>query len=175
MAVRSARTCIKQLYADTGCSLEDLLGAMDDRDGWWEGFWKFCAGDTTSWWWNIYIYLYMCVFWQHFLLIHIWLNNIDIFCLHISVFILLSRWIDFMVFGGFKLNYPIEMTHYASLWYQFKSTTSKKHSCPKTEFRKILTKNTILEKKITEYPIRNSIKSISNPVLMYLNVFSFCC
>ena len=23
-----------QLYADTGCSLEDLPGTMDDRDGW---------------------------------------------------------------------------------------------------------------------------------------------
>ena len=54
------------------------------------------------------------------------------------------------------VNYPIEINHYASLWYQFNSTTSKKHSHPKTEFRKILTKNTrILEqqnnkKKITD-------------------------
>ena len=31
---RSARTDLQQLCADTGCSLEDLLGVMDDRDGW---------------------------------------------------------------------------------------------------------------------------------------------
>ena len=31
-----ARTYIQQLCADTGCSLEDLPGAMDDRDRWWE-------------------------------------------------------------------------------------------------------------------------------------------
>ena len=30
---RPARTYIQQLFADTGCSLEDLPGAMDDRDG----------------------------------------------------------------------------------------------------------------------------------------------
>ena len=28
-----ARTYIQQLCADTGCSLEDLLGVMDDREG----------------------------------------------------------------------------------------------------------------------------------------------
>ena len=37
-------------------------------------------------------------------------------------------------------------THYASLWYQFNSTTSKKDSGIKIEFPKILTKKT----KITE-------------------------
>ena len=29
-----ARTYIQQLRANTGCSLEDLPGGMDDRDGW---------------------------------------------------------------------------------------------------------------------------------------------
>ena len=33
-AVRPTRTYIQQLCVDTGCSLEDLPGAMDDRDGW---------------------------------------------------------------------------------------------------------------------------------------------
>ena len=33
-AGRLARTYIQQLCADTGYSLEDLPGAMDDRDGW---------------------------------------------------------------------------------------------------------------------------------------------
>ena len=33
-AGRPARTYLQQLCADTGCRLEDLLGAMDERDGW---------------------------------------------------------------------------------------------------------------------------------------------
>ena len=33
---RLAKTCIRQLCADTGCCLEDLLRAMDDRDETWE-------------------------------------------------------------------------------------------------------------------------------------------
>ena len=31
---RPSRTYIQQICADTGYSLEDLLGVMDDRDGW---------------------------------------------------------------------------------------------------------------------------------------------
>ena len=31
---RPARTYLQPLSADTGCSLEDLQGAIDDRDGW---------------------------------------------------------------------------------------------------------------------------------------------
>ena len=46
-----ARTYIQQLCADTGYSLEDLLGAMDDRDGWWEKVKEICASSTTWWWW----------------------------------------------------------------------------------------------------------------------------
>ena len=37
-----ARTYIQQLCIDTGCSLKDLLEAMDDREGWWGDPW---------WWW----------------------------------------------------------------------------------------------------------------------------
>ena len=33
-AGQPAQTYIQQLYADTGCSIEDLPGAMDDREGW---------------------------------------------------------------------------------------------------------------------------------------------
>ena len=46
-----ARSYIQQLYADTGCSLEDLPGAMDDRDGWWERVREIHAGNLTWWWW----------------------------------------------------------------------------------------------------------------------------
>ena len=46
-----ARTYVQLLCADTGCSLEDLPGAMDDRDGWWERFRGVRVGGATWWWW----------------------------------------------------------------------------------------------------------------------------
>ena len=46
-----ARTYTQQLCADTGCSLEDLPGVMDDRDSWWERVREICASSTTWWWW----------------------------------------------------------------------------------------------------------------------------
>ena len=33
---RPGRTYTQQLCADAACDLEDLLEAMDDREGWWE-------------------------------------------------------------------------------------------------------------------------------------------
>ena len=50
-AGRTARTYIQQLCADTGCSLEDLPGAMDDREGWRERVKEICTYSTTWWWW----------------------------------------------------------------------------------------------------------------------------
>ena len=50
-----ARIYIQQLWADTGYSLEDLSGAMDDRDGWWERVREIHAGSMTSWWWWVRI------------------------------------------------------------------------------------------------------------------------
>ena len=49
-----ARTYIQRLCADRGCSLEDLLGAMDDRDGWWKRVREIHAGGATWWWWWCY-------------------------------------------------------------------------------------------------------------------------
>ena len=46
-----ARTYIQWLCADTGYSLEDLLGVMDDRDRWWERVRKIDASSATWWWW----------------------------------------------------------------------------------------------------------------------------
>ena len=46
-AGRPARTYKQQFCADTGCNIEDLLGAIDDRDGWQERVWKICAGSAT--------------------------------------------------------------------------------------------------------------------------------
>ena len=63
---RPARTYIQHLCIDTGCSIEDLQGAMDDRDGWRERVREISAGSVTWWWWwhtirtqIIYIHIYM--------------------------------------------------------------------------------------------------------------------
>ena len=46
-AGRPARTYIQQLYANTGCSLEDLYEAIDDREGWRERIREIRADGTT--------------------------------------------------------------------------------------------------------------------------------
>ena len=46
-AGRPARTCIQQLCADTGCSLEDLPEAMNDSEWWWERVRDICAEGVT--------------------------------------------------------------------------------------------------------------------------------
>ena len=47
------RTYLQQLCADTGCSLEDLPGAMDYREGWQERVKEICAGSVIwGWWWR---------------------------------------------------------------------------------------------------------------------------
>ena len=40
---RHAKTYLQQLFTDTGCSLEDLLRAMDDREKWGERVREICA------------------------------------------------------------------------------------------------------------------------------------
>ena len=44
---RSTRTYLKQLCSDTGCSLEDLPEAMDDRDDWQECVKEIRASSAT--------------------------------------------------------------------------------------------------------------------------------
>ena len=46
-AGRPTRTYIQQFCADTGCYLEDLPGAMDDREGWRERLRDIRADDAT--------------------------------------------------------------------------------------------------------------------------------
>ena len=46
-AGESARTYIQQLCADTGYSLEDFPGAMNDRDRWQERVREIRAGSAT--------------------------------------------------------------------------------------------------------------------------------
>ena len=50
-AGRPARTYIQQLCEDTGCNLEDLPEAMNDREKWQERVRDIRAGGTTWWWW----------------------------------------------------------------------------------------------------------------------------
>ena len=50
---RPDRTYTQQLYADTGCSLENLTGTMDDIDGWQERVREIRARGLTWWWWYI--------------------------------------------------------------------------------------------------------------------------
>ena len=50
-AGRPVRTYIQQLCGDTGCSLEDLPEAMNDREKWRERVWDIRASSTTWWWW----------------------------------------------------------------------------------------------------------------------------
>ena len=42
-----ARNYMQQLRADTACSLEDLLGTMDERDGWRKRVKEIRAGGAT--------------------------------------------------------------------------------------------------------------------------------
>ena len=55
-AGRPARTCIQQLYEDTGCCPEDLHEAMNEREKWWERVRDIPATSTTwwLWWWISY-------------------------------------------------------------------------------------------------------------------------
>ena len=50
-AEQPARAYIQQLCANTGCGLENLPEAMDDREGWWERVREICADGATWWWW----------------------------------------------------------------------------------------------------------------------------
>ena len=52
-AGRPARTYIQQLYADTGCSPEDLPEAMNDREGWRERI-RNIRADRATWWWYMH-------------------------------------------------------------------------------------------------------------------------
>ena len=50
------KSYIHQLCADTGCSLEDLSGVMDDRDRWQKEVRKHHHISVTWRWWDCYIY-----------------------------------------------------------------------------------------------------------------------
>ena len=50
-AGRPARTYIQQLCADTGCILEDLPEAIEDKERWRERVRDICAEGSTWWRW----------------------------------------------------------------------------------------------------------------------------
>ena len=54
-AGRPAQTYIQQLCKDTGCSLEDLPEAMNDREKWRERVRDIHASGITWWWWLLFI------------------------------------------------------------------------------------------------------------------------
>ena len=60
-AGQPARAYILQLCANTGCSLEDLLEVMDDREGWQEKVREIRAGGETWWWWHRSTWSYLTV------------------------------------------------------------------------------------------------------------------
>ena len=64
-AGRPTRTYIQQLYADTGCSPEDLQEAMDNREGWWERVRDIRADSMTYWWWRYQILFVVACLWLH--------------------------------------------------------------------------------------------------------------
>ena len=45
-----ARTYLQKLCTDTRCSIEELPGAMDDREEWRERIREICACGLNSWW-----------------------------------------------------------------------------------------------------------------------------
>ena len=61
-AGRPSRTYIQQLCADIGCSFEDLPGAIDDKDGWWERVREIHAGSLTWWWWWWLAYTWVSIY-----------------------------------------------------------------------------------------------------------------
>ena len=65
-AGRPAGTYIQKLCAETGCSLEDLPEAIDDREGWQERVRDICA-DGATWWWYSQTSGYLLSIYQKFL------------------------------------------------------------------------------------------------------------
>ena len=57
---RPVRTYVQQLCVDTGCILEDLMGAMDDRDRWRQKIREIRASSTTWWHSNNLNHLTLC-------------------------------------------------------------------------------------------------------------------
>ena len=85
------RTYIQQLCADTGCSLEDLQGAMDNRDRWQKSVREIRAGSTWWWWSELYIYIYIvCVCYSIWIFKLVFIKY-DLIILTIIIFVVNSK------------------------------------------------------------------------------------
>ena len=62
-AGRPARTYIQQLCEDTGCSPEDPLEAMNEREKWRERVRDIRAGGTTWWWFGSIYFCWLILNW----------------------------------------------------------------------------------------------------------------
>ena len=100
---RPARTYIQQLCVDTGCSLEYLLGAMDDRQGWQERVKEIRTVGVTWCPWrctyiNIYIYIYIYTYAYIYnvyiyIYIYIYLHAFIIWmCAYARVYVCMHAW-----------------------------------------------------------------------------------
>ena len=68
---RPGRNYIQQLCADTGYNLEDLQGAMDDKDRRKERVREICASNATWWWfhdlsWQLHTLISVIILYQYF-------------------------------------------------------------------------------------------------------------
>ena len=59
-AGRPKKTYIDQLMDDTGCRLEELPNAMEDRENWKKRVIECRANSTWWWWWFMQGYLWLC-------------------------------------------------------------------------------------------------------------------
>ena len=100
-AGRPARTYIQQLCEDTGCSLEDLPEAMNDREKWRERVRDIRASGTTCcWWWYIFnpmvlnIYKIWYIFTYYiYIYIYIIIYILNMICEHVFCREYFHRWI----------------------------------------------------------------------------------
>ena len=91
-AERPAQTYIQQLCANTGCSSEDLLEAMNDREGWREKIRDIHAdGATWWWWWWIIISIYI-IKWFKLISKTTSSNQLDVLLIELYIF-----WINCLI------------------------------------------------------------------------------
>ena len=96
-----------QLCADTGCSLKDLLRAINNRDGWQEEINELCAVIMNWWWWwHLYIYMSNCLIWVWVMIIFRWLF---LFSSMEAIFVKELQWFPDRTIWSWPLNRRIFM------------------------------------------------------------------
>ena len=95
--------------ANTGCNLENLLGAMDDRDGWGERV-KEIYAVSKSWWWSILVCSYLSIY----LLISVFSSLSIYLSLFLSIYLSIYQ----------SQSFPIYLSIYLSLFIPISSSSS---------------------------------------------------